>query len=97
MHKSLLNKEGTTLDGDTLEFSFKKAFQNAKFYSYPVKITRVQKLKTSEIGYKETHQFGVEYKFWIAKKSSKFGLPAPLVLFFPKDGTQAKLSYVGSL
>ncbi len=85
--------------GDTYRYQFKKAQSNAKHYAYPVKVTRILKLRTTEIGHPSvgTYEKGVEYKIWIAKKSSSQGIPAPLVLFF-KDGMgEAKLSYIGSL
>jgi hypothetical protein len=97
MHKSLLTRNGKSLDDDTYRYSFKKAHMNAKNYKYPIKVTRVQKLRTSGVGYGDTYQKGIEYKFWIAKKQSIAGLPAPLVLFFPKGEKIPKLSYIGSL
>ena len=97
IHKSLLSKDARELDEDTMQFSFKKAHTNAKNYAYPVKITRIDRLKTTEIGYRNTHEVGVEFKFWIAKKN-KNGYSAPLVLFFKQNGSnEPKLSYVGSL
>jgi len=97
IHKSLLTQDGRELDGDTMRFSFKKAYTNAKNYAYPVKITRIDRLKTTEIGHGNTHEVGVEFKFWIAKKNRN-GYSAPLVLFFKQNGSnEPKLSYVGSL
>ena len=99
MHKSLLDRGQKVLDRDTYRFSFKKAHTNAKHYTYPVNVTRVQKLRTTEIGHPSvgTHEKGVEYKIWIDKKPSIRGLPAPLVIFFNEGSMDAKLSYVGSL
>ena len=98
MHRSLLKRDLKSLDSDTYRYQFKKAHRHAKHYMYPVKIIRIQKLKTTEIGHPSvgTYEKGVEYKFWIDKKKSLQGFPASLVLFF-KEGTEnAKLSYVGS-
>lgn len=98
MHRSLLDRSGKRLDDDTLRFSFKKAHQNAQHYAYPVQITRVQKLRTTGVGHGRTYQKGVEYKYWIRKRKGEIGMPAPLVLFFPRgEAVQPKLSYVGSL
>ena len=97
MHKSLLNARGTRLDDDTYRYSFKKAYQNAKNYAYPVHVTRAQRLRTTGVGYGATYQRGFEYKLWIAKKRGVAGMPAPLVLFFPEGSTVPKLTYVGSL
>ncbi len=97
MHKSLLTQDRSELDADTLMFSFKKAHTNAKHYAYPVKVTRIDRLKSTEIGYGNTHEVGVEFKMWIAKKNAK-GYSAPLVLFFKQGGSnEPKLSYVGSI
>ncbi len=97
MHKSLLTQDGENMDQDTLSFSFKKAYTNAKNYAYPVKITRIDRLKTTEIGHGNSHEVGIEFKFWIAKKNSN-GYSAPLVLFFKQHGSnEPKLSYVGSI
>ncbi len=97
MHKSLLHAKGMQLDDDTYRYAFKKAYQNAKNYAYPVRVTRVERLHTTGVGYGATYQRGVEYKFWIAKKRGVAGMPAPLVLFFPEGSTVPKLTYVGSL
>ena len=97
IHKSLLTQDRSRLDEDTLRFSFKKAHPNAKHYAYPVKVTRIDRLKSTEIGHGNTHEVGVEFKMWIAKKNAK-GYSAPLVLFFKQGGSnEPKLSYVGSI
>jgi len=97
MQKSLLQKSAEVLDDDTFRYQFKKAQGNARFYRYPVKITRIKKLKTTGIGDTNTYEKGTEYKFWIAKKEGVAGMPAPLVVFFKEGSSEAKLSYVGSL
>lgn len=98
MHRSLLERSQKSLDSDTYRYQFKKAQSNAKHYAYPVKVTHIQKLKTTEIGHPSvgTYEKGVEYKLWIAKKKSVEGVPAPIVLFF-NEAEDVKLSYVGSL
>jgi len=99
VHASNFNAKKTDLDDDLLQFGFKKAHQNARYYQYPISITRVQKLKTTEIGHpsRGTHQFGEEVKYWIAKKSGQAGVPAPLVVFYPADGSAPTISYMNSL
>ena len=96
MHKSLLTQNHKDLDGDTKRFSFKKAHERANYYNFPIAITRIDKLKTTEIGYGNTHEKGIEYKIWIAKKESK-GYPAPIVIFFKEGSDNPKISYVGSI
>lgn len=97
IHKSDYAKDGTSLKQDRLNFSFKKAWQNAKFYENPIKITRVQKTNLTGIGFKETAQAGTSYKVWIGKKQGVSGLPAPIYVFFPADGGEPKLHDYGSL
>ncbi len=97
IHKSDFAKDGNSLKQDRLNFSFKKAWQNAKFYANPIKITRVQKTSLSAIGFKETAQAGTSYKVWIGKKQGVNGMPAPIYVFFPSDGGEPKLHDYGSL
>ena len=51
LHKSLLGPGGSDVSADLRRFSFKKAWENAKFYAQPVKITRVRKTSTTAIGF----------------------------------------------
>ena len=96
MHRSLLTPGQKDLDEDTKRFSFKKAYERAKYYNFPIAVTRIDKIKTTEIGHENTHDIGVEYKIWIAKKESK-GYPAPVVIFFKEGSDNPKISYVGSI
>jgi hypothetical protein len=98
-HKSSLNSERDNLSRDLLDFSFKKAHDNAKFYAHPVKITRIQKTAVTAIGHSsnDTAEAGEERKYWIAKKPGVNGMPAPINVFFPADGGHPKINYMGSL
>ncbi len=97
VHQSLQNKTHTALTRDLMDFSFKKAHSNAKFYQVPVEITEVRATNVTGIGFKETAQLGEERKYWIAKKAGINGMPAPINIFFPADGSQPKINYMGSL
>jgi hypothetical protein len=97
IHKSEFENDGSNLKKDRLDFSFKKAWQNAKFYDAPVNITRIQKQNITAIGFGNTAQKGTAYKVFIKKKEGVAGLPAPLNVFIPEDGTEAKVYYYGSL
>lgn len=96
-HISLHNGDRTDLTQDLRSFSFKKAHDNAKFYQIPVKITRVRETKVSAIGYDETAQKGKVIDYFVAKKAGVNGMPAPVKIFFPADGSEPKISYMGSL
>jgi hypothetical protein len=97
IHKSEYDDAGSCLKKDRLDYSFKKAWQNAKFYKTPVVITRVQKQNLTAIGFGATAEKGTAYKVWIAKNDGVAGLPAPLNVFFPADGSAPKIYYYGSL
>lgn len=91
----LLNSQGK-ISTDTLSFSLKKDYQNAKFYQYPIKITRVVKILNDYDGYQQTYIEGTGYKVWVAKKDGVAGMPAPVHVIKPKDGSSAKIIGIGS-
>lgn len=91
----LLNTQGK-ISQDTLSFSLKKDFQNAKLYQYPIKITRVVKILNDYDGYQQTYIEGTGYKVWISKKDGVAGMPAPVRVLKPKDGSGAKIIGIGS-
>jgi hypothetical protein len=94
-HKSILNDGELTKD--VYSFSFKKAHQNAKFYKNPVSITRTRLRKTTPVGYQETAEEGKTIDYFIDKKEKKNGMPAPIQIFFPANGGEPKILYVGNL
>jgi len=97
IHNSEYDNTGTALKRDRMDFSFKKAWQNAKFYESPVKVTRIQKQSLTAIGFGATAQAGTSYKVFIGKKAGVAGMPAPLNVFIPADGSDPKVHYYGSL
>jgi hypothetical protein len=96
-HRSLHLKDGSDLSQDLRRFSFHKAHDNAKFYASPVKITRVRPNNLSGIGFKETAELGTSVDYFIAKKAGVNGMPAPVKVFFPKDGGAPTVHYMGSI
>jgi hypothetical protein len=97
LHKSLLAPGGGDVSSDLRRFSFKKAWENAKFYAQPVKITRIRRTGISAIGFRETAEKGKVSDYFVAKKEGVSGMPAPVKIFFPEGGGEPKISYVGSL
>lgn len=97
VHKSLLNKDGTDLDINVKPFSYKKAWQNVKFYCIPVKITEVHKGREMTIGYGPTAEKGRNDKYFVGKKPGVNGMPAPIAVFWPSDGGGPKITGMGSL
>lgn len=97
LHKSLLAPGGGDVSSDLRRFSFKKAWENARFYAQPVKITRIRRTGLSAIGFRETAEKGKVSDYFVAKKEGASGMPAPVKIFFPEGGGDPKISYVGSL
>jgi hypothetical protein len=97
VHKSLLTADGTDLDRDTKEFSYKKAWQNVKFYQVPAGITQVHKGNVLTVGFRETAERGRVDKYFVAKKPGINGMPAPIHIFFPENGSAPKIINMGSL
>lgn len=97
LHKSLLAPGGGDVTSDLRNFSFKKAWSNAKFYAQPVKITRIRRTGTSAIGFRETAEKGRVTDYFVGKREGVNGMPAPVKIFFPEGGGEPKISYVGSL
>lgn len=97
LHKSLLAPGGSDVSADLRRFSFKKAWENAKFYAQPAKITRVRRTGTTAIGFRETAEKGRVIDYFIAKKEGVNGMPAPVKIFFPEGNGEPRLSYLGSL
>jgi hypothetical protein len=73
-HHSHHAKAGDNLLPDRLRFSFKKAFNNIKFYEDPVRITRVRALATQGVGYKETAEKGRLFDYFLAKREGAGGV-----------------------
>ncbi|MBI2267285.1 MAG: hypothetical protein HYU64_19325 [Armatimonadetes bacterium] len=97
VHKSLLSRDGKDLDRNVKEFSYKKAYQNVKFYKQPVEIHEVHKGNVMTIGFKETAERGRRDKYFIKKKDGINGMPAPIHIFWPENGGDPKVVDMGSL
>lgn len=96
VHNSKLDPNNPSqLNRDSLNFSFKKAFANAKFYD--PRIVRVAEMGVTAIGHGETASRGKLYKYFVAKKNGVGGMPAPIHIFFPADGQPPVLYDWGSL
>lgn len=97
LHKSLLSDDGKDLARQIREFSFKKAAAGAKFYAQPAEIFEVHKGLEQTIGFQNTAERGRVDKYFVKKKEGAAGRPAPLHVFWPKDGGEPKLVNIGSL
>lgn len=102
VHDSMKTKDKKYLSRDILLYSYKKAYQNYKFYKFPVEIDYVIKGRNLTIGYKETAEYGRIDKYFIKKKENVAGLSAPISIFIPiKDNVllidKAKIIDFGSL
>lgn len=97
VHKSLLTSDGKDLSRDTKDFSYKKAYNNVKFYQIPVSIKEVHKGRVMEIGFRETGERGRTDKYFVNKRPGVAGYPAPIHVFWPQDGGSPKVVNMGSL
>ena len=91
---SLVSDNGS-LTSSTLQFGFKKDFNNFKHYQYPVVITRVNKTISRGEGYGPQKIAGPRYKVWIAKDDPAKGMPAPVSIIAP-PGAAPRIVNVGS-
>jgi len=91
---SLVNENGS-VTSNTLQFGFKKDFNNFKHYQYPVVITRVNKTISRGEGYGPQKIAGPRYKIWIAKDDPAKGMPAPVSIIAP-PGAAPRIVNVGS-
>jgi hypothetical protein len=99
----LINESATqvTLRRTTIEFSLKKDFNNIKFYTNPIQITRIN-YPEDEVtaGYGESAIKGRVYKIWIGKINPNQGMPAPVSIMVPEGHptiTTPKIINIGSL
>jgi hypothetical protein len=92
----MLSQSGGISD-DVIQFSLKKDYQNAKFYKFPVVITRVVLVEDDYDGFGPTLFQGTRYKIWIAKKDGVGGMPAPIPIIKPKGGAPKIVTTIGSL
>lgn len=97
LHKSLLTADGKDLARNIKDFSYKKAYSNVQFYSQPAVISEVHELSEQTIGFRETAERGIVYKYFVSKKEGVAGRPAPIHVFFPSDGGAPKCINIGSL
>ena len=97
VHKSLLTSDGKDLDGNTKDFSYKKAYNNVQFYAYPAVITEARLGEPITVGWEETAEKGRIDRYFIDKKEGINGMPAPLQIFWPEDGGEPSIYYMGSL
>jgi hypothetical protein len=97
VHKSLLNNEGTDLSPTVKDFSYKKAVMNVALYQVPVRVTLVAKGKDTAVGHGNSAESGRTDRYFVAKREGVTGLPAPIHVFFPKDGTKPRIVNMGSL
>jgi hypothetical protein len=95
VHSSKVDKnDNTKLNPDSLRFAFKKAHGNVKMYD--LRVTRTVLTGTSAVGFGPTAQKGKLYKYFIAKKEGVNGMPAPIQVFYPEDGSEPVVYDFGS-
>jgi hypothetical protein len=86
-------KDKTDLIPNTKQFSFKKASNGISRYEFPLVITRVE--KTGDTSYQGVA--GSRFKYFIKKNQNFNGMPAPIHIFVPADGSEPKVINFGSI
>jgi hypothetical protein len=86
----LVNEDGNSLRSTVPPYSMKKDYDNCKFYSNPVVVTRVNKSNSNGSGFGASAIKGTVYKIWIGKKDPKNGLPAPISIMVPNGHATIK-------
>ena len=94
---SLLNNAGDDLEQGVKRYSYKKAWQNVKFYKRPASIYEVHRGRNVTVGYGKTAQRGRVDKYFVNKRAGIAGRPAPIAVFFPADGGEPRIYGMGSL
>jgi hypothetical protein len=97
VHKSLLNNDGSDLMQTVKEYSYQRAIRDVALYQMPVRVTQVAKGNNSAVSYGKTAEEGRTDRYFIAKRDGVPGLPAPVHVFFPKDGGKPSVINMGSL
>lgn len=97
VHHTLLSADGTDLSRNVKSYSFLKAYRNAHVYEYPVKIVRQAQTKITAIGYGKEAEAGEVHIFYIKPKKVFNQMPAPVHVFFPRDGGKPKIVNMGGL
>ncbi|MCZ2356470.1 MAG: hypothetical protein LC115_07245 [Bacteroidia bacterium] len=94
LHKSMLDKFGKTVSPDVMSVHFKRSHANARLYAYPVVVSRTKNVSLGVIGFAETNEKGNSVEYFIGKKNGR-GYPGAIRIFFPENGGEPKISYLG--
>jgi hypothetical protein len=93
IHDSMKTNDKKDLFTNVKQFSYKKAVSGISRYKIPVELGEVHKGKPVTIeGVK-----GRRDKYFIRKKEGSTGMPAPIHVFIPEDGSEAKIIDFGSI
>jgi len=94
VHPSLRNASGDDLADDVKRFSFKKARSNVASYPRPLRVVRVSQTAITAIGPAHKGAEGAVVDYYLLRNG---GAPAPIRVFFPRDGARPTVAYMGSL
>lgn len=89
-HASLLN-EGALLPA-FYENNFRPAQQRISAYCQPVEITQAKHTGRTAVGVLHHREEGDEYVFYLRKIQDTGGMPGMVRIFFPQDGSPAKIT-----
>lgn len=84
------------MNNDSIRFAFKKAHGAVSMYDPGPRLIRTVLTGTSAVGFGPTAQKGKLYKYFVAKKDGVNGMPAPIQIFYPEDGSDPLVYDFGS-
>ena len=93
VHDSMKTDDKKDLNSNIKQFSYKKAVSGISRYKIPIELGEVHKGKLVTINSIK----GRRDKYFIKKKEGVSGLPAPIHIFIPEDGSEAKIIDFGSI
>lgn len=94
VHPSLRNASGDDLADDVKRFSFKKARSNVASYPRPLRVVRVAQTPITTVGPPHKGAEGAVVDYYLLRTGAA---PAPIRVFFPRDGGRPTVAYMGSL
>lgn len=98
IHPVLKNEDQSWLKEEVTIYHFPRASRNSYCYHIPVKVAMVQPKGTGVLYVNQQSESGEFYDYYLMKKGKSLQvLPSPVNLFFPSDGREPKITYMGGL
>lgn len=92
LHRSLL--QGEMMQQQFKQNNFYNAHQRFRQYKMPVTFTKVQHTNRTAIGGLRDRDEGEEYVYTLEKNADNGGMPGTVRVFFPKNGSDPKITLI---